>query len=119
MPRVTRQVTRHKKRKKIREQAKGYYGARSKLYRPAKEAVERGWRYAYRDRRRKKRDFRRLWITRINAASREHDLSYSRFMNGLKQAGVELDRKSLANVAVMDPKAFAELVELAKEALAE
>lgn len=119
MPRVTRQVTRHKKRKKIREQAKGYYGARSKLYRPAKEAVERGWRYAYRDRRRKKRDFRRLWITRINAAAREHDLSYSRFMNGLKQAGVELDRKALANVAVLDPKAFAELVEVAKEALAE
>lgn len=119
MPRVTRQVTRHKKRKKIRKQAKGYYGARSKLYRPAREAVERGWRHAYRHRRQKKRDFRRLWITRINAAAREHELSYSRFMNGLRKAGVELDRKSLANVAVLDPNAFADLVKIAKESLAE
>lgn len=119
MPRVTRQVARHKKRKKIREDAKGYYGGRSKLYRPAKEAVERAWRYAYRDRRQRKREFRRLWITRINAAAREHDMSYSRFMSGLKKAGVELNRKSLANVAVQDPKAFADLVAVAKEAVAE
>jgi large subunit ribosomal protein L20 len=119
MPRVTRQVARHKKRKKVREQAKGYYGARSKLYRPAKEAVERAWRYGYRDRRQRKRDFRRLWITRINAASRQHDMSYSRFINGLKKAGVELDRKSLAGIAVRDPEAFADLVAVAKEGLAE
>ena len=119
MPRVTRQVARHKKRKKIREDAKGYYGGRSKLYRPAKEAVERAWRYAYRDRRQRKREFRRLWITRINAAAREHDMSYSRFMSGLKKAGVELNRKSLAHVAVQDPKAFADLVAVAKEAVSE
>ena len=119
MPRVTRQVARHKKRKKIREEAKGYYGGRSKLYRPAKEAVERAWRYAYRDRRQRKREFRRLWITRINAAAREHDMSYSRFMSGLKKAGVELNRKSLADVAVQDPKAFADLVAVAKEAMVE
>lgn len=117
MPRVTKQVARHKKKKKVREQAKGYVGARSKLYKTAKNAVERGWSYAYRDRRRRKREFRRLWITRINAAARQHDLSYSRFINGLRTAGVELDRKALADVAVRDPEGFGDLVALAKEAL--
>jgi large subunit ribosomal protein L20 len=114
---VTNQVARHKKKKKVREQAKGYRGARSKLYRSAKNAVERGWANAYRDRRRRKRDFRRLWITRINAATRQHDLPYSQFMNGLRNAGVELNRKSLADLAVRDPNAFGDLVTLAKEAL--
>jgi large subunit ribosomal protein L20 len=118
MPRVTNQVARHKKRKKVREAAKGYTGGRSKLYRSAKNAVERGLRYAYRDRRNRKRDFRRLWITRINAAARQHDLSYSAFINGLRTAGVELNRKSLADLAVRDPNAFGDLVAVAKEALA-
>lgn len=118
MPRVTSQVARHKKKRKIREQSKGYFGARSKLYRTAKNAVERGWAYAYRDRRQRKRVYRRLWIARINAAAREHDLTYSRFMNGLKVAGVELNRKVLADVAVRDPEAFGDLIAVAKEALA-
>jgi large subunit ribosomal protein L20 len=118
MPRVTNQVARHKKKKKIRAAAKGYRGGRSKLYRAAKNAVERGWASAYRDRRRRKRDFRRLWITRINAAARQHDLSYSHFMNGLRTAGVELNRKTLADLAVRDPNVFGDLVALAKEALA-
>ncbi|MEE8550442.1 MAG: 50S ribosomal protein L20 [Gemmatimonadota bacterium] len=119
MTRVTNRVARHKKRKKIRRLAKGYFGGRSKLYRTAKNAVERGWSYAYRDRRRRKRDFRRLWIIRINAGTRQHGLSYSRFMNGLRTAGVELDRKALADLAVRDPSAFGDLVALAKEALAQ
>ena len=117
MPRVTNQVSRHKKKKKVREQSKGYFGARSKLYRSAKNAVERGWAYAYVHRRQRKRDFRRLWITRINAAARQHDLTYSRFMNGLRAAGVELNRKALADVAVRDPDAFGNLVTVAKDAL--
>lgn len=117
MPRARNQVARHKKKKKIREAAKGYRGGRSKLYKTAKNAVERGWAYSYRDRRRKKRDFRRLWITRINAAARQHDLSYSHFMNGLRSAGIELNRKSLADIAIRDPSSFGELVALAKEAL--
>ncbi len=104
MPRATNKVARHKRKKKIKEQAKGQYGGRSKLYRPARNAVERGWSYAYRDRRQRKRDFRRLWITRINAGARQHDLSYSRFINGLKTAGVELNRKVLADLAVRDPR---------------
>ena len=115
MPRVKTNVARNKRKKKILDEAKGYFGGRSKLYRPAKNAVERGWSYAYRDRRRKKRDFRRLWITRINAAARQNDLSYSRFVHGLKGAGVELNRKMLADLAVRDPEAFAELARLAKE----
>lgn len=119
MPRVTRQVARHKRHKKVREQAKGYRGGRSKLYRVARRAFERSWQYAYRDRRQRKRDFRRLWIIRINAAAREHDLSYSRFVSGLKKAGVELDRKQLANVAIRDPEAFGQLVAVAREALSE
>lgn len=118
MPRVTNRVARHRKRKKIRRAAKGYRGARSKLYRSAKNAVERGWSYAYKHRRERKRDFRRLWITRINAAARQNDLSYSHFIRGLRSAGVELNRKTLADLAVRDSNAFGDLVALAKEALA-
>lgn len=117
MPRVTSSVARRKRKKKIKKHAKGFFGGRSKLWRPLKDAVHRSWGYAYRDRRNRKRDFRRLWITRINAAAREHELSYSRFMNGLKRAGVALDRKTLADLAVQDPNAFGELAAVAKEAL--
>jgi len=115
MARVTSSVARNKRKKKVLKQARGQFGARSKLYRTAKNAVERGWAYSYRDRRRRKRDFRRLWIARINAASRQHDLSYSRFISGLKSAGVDLDRKALADLAIREPEAFAELAKLAKE----
>ena len=114
MPRVKRGVAARKRRNRILEQAKGYYGARSKLLKTAREAVEHGWRYAYRDRKQKKRTFRALWITRINAAARENGLSYSKLINGLKSANVEVDRKILAQLAVTDPKAFGELAELAK-----
>jgi large subunit ribosomal protein L20 len=115
MARSTNSVARNKRKKKVLKEARGQFGARSKLYRTAKNAVERGWAYSYRDRRRKKRDFRRLWIARINAATREHDLSYSRFIAGLKEAGVELNRKALADLAVREPAAFAELARIAKE----
>ena len=118
MPRTTSSPARNKRKKKILKAAKGYFGGRKNLYRTAKDAVEKGWQHAYRDRKNKKRTFRRLWITRINAAARENELSYSRFMNGLKQAGVELDRKSLANLAVTRPDAFEQLVDQAKSALA-
>ena len=118
MPRTTGAPARKRRKKKILRQAKGYFGARKKLYRTAKDAVERGWEYAYRDRKQKKRNFRRLWITRINAASRQHDLSYSRFINGLQRAGIELDRKSLAALAVRNPEAFAALADRAKQGLA-
>ncbi len=114
MPRVKRGVTARKRRNRILNEAKGYYGARSKLFKTAREAVERGWRYAYRDRKQRKRTFRALWITRINAAARENGLSYSRLINGLKQANVEVDRKILAQLAVTDPKAFGALADLAK-----
>lgn len=114
MPRVKSNVVRLARKKKIMEAAKGYRGGRSKLWKAAKESVERGWAYAYRDRKQKKRQFRRLWITRINAAAREHDLSYNRLMNGLKKAGVEINRKVLADLAVRDPAAFGKLTELAK-----
>jgi large subunit ribosomal protein L20 len=114
MARVTSAVARHRKKKKYFKAAKGYWGARSKLWRIAKNAVERGWQYSYRDRKQRKREFRRLWIARINAAARQHDLSYSRFMNGLKHAGVEVNRKVLADLAVRDPEAFGELVRQAK-----
>jgi len=114
MPRVKRGVAARKRRNRILEQAKGYYGARSKLLKTAREAVEKGWRYAYRDRKQKKRTFRALWITRINAAARENGLSYSTLINGLKRANVEVDRKILAQLAVTDPKAFGELADLAK-----
>ena len=100
MPRATKSVASRRRRKKILKAAKGYYGGRSKLYRTAKESVQRGLAYAYVHRRRKKRDFRRLWITRINAAARIYGLSYSLFINGLKKAGVLLDRKNLADMAV-------------------
>lgn len=115
MPRVKSAVARKKRKKKVLKDAKGYFGGRSKLYRTAKNQVERSWAYAYRDRRRKKRDFRRLWITRINAAARQHDVSYSRFIDGLNKADVDLNRKMLADLAVREPAAFAELARVAKE----
>ncbi len=118
MPRVTSSVARRRKKKKIRRAAKGYRGARSKLYQTAKNAVERGWQYSYRDRRQRKRDFRRLWIARINAAARQHEMTYSSFINGLRTAGVELNRKTLADLAVRDPGAFSDLVTVARDALA-
>ena len=118
MPRVKRGVTTRRRKNRILRHAKGYYGGRKNLIKTAREAVEKGWKYAYRDRKQRKRQFRALWITRINAAAREHGLSYSRFMNGLQQAGVEVDRKVLAQLAVSDPKAFADLAELAKSKVA-
>ena len=114
MARVKRGVVKRRRHKRILEAARGYYGSRSRLVRVAREAVERGLRYAYRDRKQRKRQFRRLWIVRINAAAREHGLSYSRLIAGLEAAGVEVDRKNLADVAVSDPQTFARLAELAK-----
>jgi len=111
---VKRGVAARRRRNRVLREARGYYGARSKLFKTAREAVEKGWKYAYRDRKQKKRVFRALWIARINAAAREHGLSYSRFMNGLKQAGVEVDRKVLAELAISDPQAFGALAERAK-----
>ena len=111
MPRVKRGVVARAKHKKILKQAKGFRGARSRVFRVAKQAVIKSLQYAYRDRRNKKRFFRRLWIARINAASRAHGLSYSRFMNGLKQANIDLDRKALADIAVNDQSAFKALVD--------
>jgi large subunit ribosomal protein L20 len=116
MPRVKSNVTRLKKKNKIMKEARGNRGGRSKLWKAAKETVERGWAYAYRDRRTKKRNFRRLWITRINAAARLNDLSYSQLVSGLKKAGVEINRKVLADLAVRDAGAFTQLAELAKAA---
>ena len=110
MPRVKRGNKRRLKRKKILRRAKGYYLAKSTLYRIAREQVQRSLKFAYRDRRQKKREFRRLWIQRINAACRQNGTSYSRFVNGLKNAGIEVDRKMLADLAVNDPTAFAALV---------
>ena len=117
MPRVKRAVSAHKKRRTVLNRGKGYYGAKSRSYRAAKEQVQHSLQYQYRDRRNKKREVRRLWITRINAAARINGLSYSVFMNGLKKAGVELDRKVLSDMAINDPEAFASLVEVAKKAL--
>ena len=117
MARIKRAVTAHKKRRKALKLAKGYFGAKSKQYRTASEQVRRSLRYAYTGRKLRKREFRSLWITRINAAARLSGMSYSRFMNGLKKAGVELDRKVLADIAVSDPAAFAKIVEIAKQAL--
>jgi large subunit ribosomal protein L20 len=114
MPRVKRGVAANKRKKRTLREARGYYGARNNLLKTAREAVEKGWKYAYRDRKQRKRQFRALWIVRINAAAREHGLSYSRFMNGLDKAGVEVDRKVLAQLAVSDPKAFGDLAALAK-----
>jgi len=116
MPRVKRGSKRRERRKKLLSLAKGFFLGKSKLYRFAKESVDRAGNFAYVGRKRKKRDFRRLWIVRINAATRAHDLSYSAFMAGLKRAGVELDRKSLADLAAQDPNGFAKLVEQAKAA---
>jgi len=117
MPRVKSNVTRLKRKKQIMKAAKGAFGGRSKLWKAAKETVERGWRYAYRDRKNKKREFRRLWIVRINAAARLNDLSYNGLINGLKLAGIEVDRKILADIAVKDPAGFAAIAEQAKKAL--
>ena len=117
MPRVKRGVHGRKKRRAVLEQAKGYYGARSRRYRVAREQVMHSLAYAYRDRRARKRDFRRLWITRIGAATRQHGMSYSQFMRGLKAAELDLDRKVLADVAARDPQGFAGLVEAARKGL--
>ena len=117
MSRVKRGVTAHARHKKVLDQAKGYYGARSKVFRVAKQAVIKAGQYAYRDRRQKKREFRALWIARINAGARENGLSYSRLINGLKLAAIEIDRKVLADLAVFDKLAFAELANRAKAAL--
>jgi large subunit ribosomal protein L20 len=118
MPRVKRAVHSHKKRRKIFKAAKGFRGGRGKLLRSAKEAVARALQYAYRDRRNKKREIRSLWIVRVNAAARENGLSYSQFMFGLKKAGVEVDRKALADLAVNDAAAFKALAETARASLA-
>ena len=117
MPRVKRGFKARQRRNKILKRAKGYTGARSKLFRSATEAVDRGLNYAYRDRRVKKRDFRALWIARINAAARDNGLSYSRLIHGLKQAEVALDRKIMADLAVNDPAGFSQVVETAKARL--
>ncbi|MBD0348775.1 MAG: 50S ribosomal protein L20 [Thermoleophilia bacterium] len=117
MPRVKRSVHARKKRRKVLGQAKGYFGRRHSSYKLAKEQVERSLAYAYRDRKAKKRVFRRLWIVRINAAARQQGLSYSEFVAGCKKAGIELDRKVLADLAVSDPPAFGRIAEQAKTAL--
>ncbi|EQD26517.1 50S ribosomal protein L20 [Ferrovum myxofaciens] len=117
MPRVKRGVTAHARHKKILDQAKGYRGRRKNVYRIAKEAVMKAGQYAYRDRRRRKRDFRVLWIARINAAARECGMTYSVFMNGLKKACIEIDRKVLADLAVFDKPAFSQMVETARTVL--
>jgi large subunit ribosomal protein L20 len=116
MPRARSNVARLKRKKQVMEAAKGAYGGRSKLWKAAKETVERGWRYAYRDRKNKKREFRRLWIVRINAAANQHGMSYSTFIDGLKRAGLEIDRKILADIAVRDPQAFAAIADQARAA---
>ena len=117
MPRVKRGVTAHARHTKVLKEARGYTGARGTVYRVAKQAVIKAGQYAYRDRRQKKRQFRALWIARINAGARENDLSYSRMMNGLKKAGVEIDRKLLADLAIFDKPAFSALAEQAKASL--
>mgnify|MGYP001553104277 CR=1 FL=1 len=117
MPRVKRGVTAHARHKKILKKAKGYYGARSKVYRVAKQAVIKAGQYAYRDRRQRKRQFRTLWIARINAAARANGITYSQFIAGLKKASVEIDRKVMADIAVFDKPAFTALVEKAKASL--
>lgn len=118
MARVKRGVTAHRRHKKVLRQAKGYYGNRSKIYRVANQSVMRSLQYAYAHRRLRKRDFRKLWIARINAACRMNNMSYSRFINGLNKAGVQINRKVLADLAITDAKAFSDLVEVAKKALA-
>lgn len=116
MTRVKRGVVARRRHKKVLKQAKGYYGARSRVFRVAKQAVIKAGQYAYRDRRQRKRQFRALWIARINAAARVNGLSYSRFIDGLKKAGIEIDRKVLADLAVHEKAAFAAIVEKAKAA---
>ena len=118
MARVKRGVTARARHKKVLGEAKGYYGARSKVFKVAKQAVIKAGQYAYRDRRQRKRQFRSLWIARINAAARAHGLSYSRLIHGLNRAEIEVDRKVLADIAVHDPEAFAAIATAAKEALA-
>ena len=118
MARVSRGVTAHARHNKVIKAAKGYYGRRKNTFKTAKQAVDKARQYAYRDRRVRKREFRALWIQRINAASREHGVNYARFMSGLKQAGSEIDRKVLADLAVREPEAFKALVEQAEAALA-
>jgi len=117
MPRVKSNVVRLKRKKQVMKAARGAYGGRSKLWKAAKETVERGWRYAYRDRKNRKREFRRLWIVRINAAAHANDLTYATFMNGLHKAGIEIDRKVLADIAVRDPQAFTAIADQARTAL--
>jgi len=117
MPRVKRGTMTHKRHKKVLERAKGFWGGRSRLFKTAKEAVMHSMQYAYRDRRNRKREFRRLWIIRINAACREQGLTYGRFIEGLSKAGVGIDRKALADLAVRDAQAFTELVTQARSAL--
>ncbi|MRI82825.1 MAG: 50S ribosomal protein L20 [Nitratiruptor sp.] len=117
MMRVKTGVVRRRRHKKILKMAKGFYSGRRKHFRKAKEQIERSLVYAYRDRKQRKRDFRKLWITRINAACRLNDMSYSRFIHGLHKAGIELDRKILADLAMNEPQTFASLVQRAKEAL--
>ena len=119
MARVKRGVTTHARHKKVVKQAKGYRGRSKNVYRVAIERIEKGLQYAYRDRRVRKRTFRGLWIQRINAGAREHGLTYSQFMNGMKRAGIDLDRKVLSDIAVREPEAFRSLVEQAQAALAE
>ena len=119
MARVKRGVVAKARHKKVLDKAKGYYGARSKLFKTAKQAVIKAGQYAYRDRRQRKRQFRALWITRINAAARMHGLTYSRLINGLNKAEIEVDRKVLADLAVRDPEAFGAIAEQAKSALVE
>ena len=115
MSRVKRGVSARRRRKKVLKQAKGYQGGRGSLFRSAREAVDRALNYAYRDRRAKKRDFRSLWISRINAAARQNDLTYSQFIKGLKQSDIEIDRKILADLAVSNPQAFSKISAVAKE----
>ncbi len=118
MARVKRGVTAHAKHKKVLGQAKGFYGRRKNTIRTAKQAVEKSMQYAYRDRKVRKRNFRALWIQRINAAAREHGLTYGRLIDGLNKAGIEIDRKVLSDMAIHEPQAFAAVVEQAKKALA-
>ena len=117
MTRVKNSVTTKARHKKVLKRAKGYFGSKHRLYKTAKEQLMHSGQYAFRDRRQKKRDFRKLWITRINAACRENEISYSRFIEGLNKAGVEVNRKMLSEIAIADPKAFAELVKAAKQGL--
>jgi len=117
MPRVKRSINAHKKRRKVLDEAKGYWGLKKSSYRRAKEQLIKSGTYAYRDRRTRKREFRRLWITRINAGARENGLSYNQFIHGLKEAQIEVDRKMLADLAVREPEVFAQIAARAKEAL--